>query len=179
MDRRQFVKASVAGGAVLGLAAGGVWLAVDGEHCQRPVSFAQAIELLQTLSSKKLAATGQWDVAQIFNHCAQSVEYSMQGFPEHKPEWFKSTAGSAAFALFDRKDCMLHNLAEPIPGADVLSTGQSTQAALQRLIEAMAAFDQFSQPTAPHFAYGALSKSEYAKAHVMHLNQHLNEIKLA
>jgi hypothetical protein len=55
-------------------------------------------------------------------------------------------------------------------------THQDTQAALDRLMYALGHFEQFDGPLAPHFAYGALSKTEYEIAHVLHLNNHLLEI---
>jgi len=115
---------------------------------------------------------GAWNLAQVFNHLAQSIEYSMSGYPEHKPQWFKATVGATAFQVFSIRARMSHNLNEAIPGAPALDA-QDLPAAHQRLVTALTSFDAYTGDLAPHFAYGALSHDEYLKAHVMHINNHL------
>jgi hypothetical protein len=39
-------------------------------------------------------------------------------------------------------------------------------------------FISYSNQFAPHFAYGELTKAEYATAHVLHIKNHLEEIKM-
>ena len=41
--------------------------------------------------------------------------------------------------------------------------------------EALRAFEAHAGPLAPHFAYGALDKPSYARAHLMHLANHWQE----
>ena len=72
---------------------------------------------------------------------------------------------------------MTHGLAEAIPGAAKLQANDD-RAALRRLIQALSDFDQFKGQYQPHFAYGVLSKQEYALAHVLHLNNHFEEVSL-
>jgi hypothetical protein len=45
-----------------------------------------------TLPSEQLASmsTGEWNSAQVFSHCAQSAEFSMIGFPQHKSAVFNT-----------------------------------------------------------------------------------------
>jgi Protein of unknown function (DUF1569) len=43
---------------------------------------------------------------------------------------------------------------------------------------ALQRFDAHTQALKPHFAYGALSKSDYALAHVMHVNDHLSLVRM-
>lgn len=139
-------------------------------------SLADARRTLAALKDKAPRTTGTWDLAQVLHHAAQSVEYSLTGFPQPKPAWFRATAGSAAFAVFSARGRMSHGLAEPIPGAPAIAAGQPLAAAIDHLVAALQAFDAHSGPLAPHFAYGALDKPAYARAHLMHLANHWDEV---
>lgn len=140
--------------------------------------FASLDAALKTLAQLKTAAprmTGAWDLAHVLHHTAQSVEFSMTGFPALKPAWFRATVGSYAFALFNARGQMSHDLAEPIPGASQIAQGQPLPAAVDHAIAALQAFDRHGGALAPHFAYGALDKPAYTRAHLMHLANHWNE----
>lgn len=176
MDRRQFIKATISGGAVIALGSSYVLLTDDGSV--QPLTLDAALQQLNRFDNKTLVTDGEWDIAQIFNHCAQSVEYSMTGFPRHKADLFKNTVGLLAFSLFSLKGSMHHGLSEPIPGAPVLQPQQPLQNALKRLKKSLNDFNHYQGQLDPHFAYGALSKPEYALAHVMHLNNHLKTISV-
>jgi hypothetical protein len=129
--------------------------------------FASIDATLNTLAQLKNAAprmAGAWDLAHVLHHTAQSVEYSMAGFPALKPAWFRATLGSYAFALFNSRGAMSHDLAEPIPGAPAI---------------ALRAFDAHTAALQPHFAYGTLDKPAYTRAHLMHLANHWNEAAVA
>jgi hypothetical protein len=131
---------------------------------------------LQKLPLESLVARGEWDLSQIFNHTAQSIEYSITGYPEHKSEFFKQSIGPLAFQAFTLWGKMTHGLAEGIPGAPAISALANQQQALNRLIKALTQFDLFQGVLQPHFAYGLLNKAEYALAHALHLNNHLEEV---
>lgn len=141
-----------------------------------PLTVGYAITELDALTLKNPITKGDWGLAQIFTHCAQSVEYSLQGFPEHKSAAFKSTAGKAAFSLFTAKGRMTHGLNEAIPGAPGISGEGNVAIALARLKKSLIDFDHYNGELAPHFAYGELTKAQYEMAHVMHLNDHLAEV---
>jgi hypothetical protein len=106
-------------------------------------------------------------------HCAQSIEFSLHGFPRPKPWWFRHTVGPLAFAVFSRRGAMRHDLGAPIPGAPPTSMPGDPDEAAQRLRAAMAAFRAWQGPLRPHFAYGAMDKAAYERAHAMHLAEHL------
>src|SRR5215210_7834672 len=55
-------------------------------------------------------AVGAWPMGAVLEHLAQSIEMSMDGFPQHKSALFQGTVGSAAFALFSWRGRMSHNL---------------------------------------------------------------------
>jgi len=130
-------------------------------------------------SNNHIEIAGQWNLAQHLTHCAQSIEFSMSGFPESKSWLFQRTAGALAFALFSARGAMSHNTNEPIPGAAVLSPELSIEQAFARLRASVEAFQQYDKDLADHFAYGKLSKAEYAKAHTMHLADHAARIVYA
>lgn len=118
---------------------------------------------------------GGWSLPQVLVHLAQSIEFSMTGFPEPKSALFQSTLGAAAFAFFDARGRMSHSLTEPIPGAPALDPATALPAAKARLTEALRRFEAHGGPLRPHFAYGALDKPAYTRAHLMHLANHWTE----
>lgn len=175
MQRRTFLKAASSTGAVIALSGGAyVWLKPDGTS--EPLTVAIALQKLEALSGQTVQSTGTWTPFQVFSHIAQSIEYSITGFPEMKSAFFQNTVGALAFEVFSQRGAMQHGLDEPIPGAPVFKPEGDTQAALIRLRKAFLDFDRFPGELAPHFAYGQLEKNAYAAAHVMHLNNHLEEI---
>src|SRR5689334_3419236 len=66
---------------------------------------------------------GAWPLGAVLEHLAQSVEMSMDGFPQSKSALFQKTAGQAAFGVFRWRGRMSHGLADPIPGAPALNAG--------------------------------------------------------
>lgn len=175
MKRRQFIKTSIAVSGTLVGVSGGAFLLVD-ETNKDNLKISSALKTLEILSNQNLVRTGEWELYEIFTHCAQSVEYSMSAFPEHKSSFFKSTIGKLAFSLFSSKGKMTHGLNEPIPGSPAIEPTIDTITALNHLKKSLIDFDNYKGKLAPHFAYGELTKSEYELAHVMHLYNHLQEV---
>ena len=176
MQRRTLLKGAALGGvAVLGA---GFWALPSGA-APAAVSLDGARAVLEGFKGKALASIQGWTPSEVFNHCAQSIEYSMDGYPELKPAWFRRSVGPAAFAVFSARGAMRHPLTESIPGAAPLAEPASQEAALQRLQAAFARFAAHTGALQPHFAYGALDHEEYAQAHVLHLYNHLSLIRVA
>jgi hypothetical protein len=176
MKRRQFVKASLVSGAVIiGIGTGTSSLIEESSKESLTLDFA--LKRLDELSPENVKSEGTWDLHQIFTHCAQSVEFSMSQFPEHKSSLFKNTVGKLAFSVFASYGKMSHGLNEPIPSAPVLIQSSDSMVALNRLKKSLIEFNNYQGALAPHFAYGELTKEEYEIAHVMHLYNHLQEIK--
>jgi hypothetical protein len=143
-------------------------------------SLAEALGWLDRLQAAPAArATGAWPLSSVLDHLAQSIEMSLDGFPQPRSELFQKTAGSAAFAVFKWRGRMNHGLAEPIPGAPGLTAGADWRPAALRLRQAITRFDAHAGPLKPHFAYGALPKSDYALAHTFHIANHQDEIVLS
>ncbi|MEW6982508.1 DUF1569 domain-containing protein [Colwelliaceae bacterium 6471] len=176
MNRRQFFKRSlVIGGSLVGVGTGAIWLTEDVNRLDLKIS--TALKRLELLANKNLVQTGEWDIYKIFMHCAQSIEYSMSKFPEHKSDFFKNTVGKLAFSIFESKGRMVHGLSEAIPGSPLIESSLDTKLALNHLKQSLIEFENYQGKLAPHFAYGELTKNEYEMAHVMHLYNHLEEIQ--
>jgi hypothetical protein len=104
---------------------------------------------------------------------------SLDGFPQPKPALFQNTASSAAFAFFKWRGQMSHGLDEPIPGAAALTMQGDWHPAAERLRAAISRFNGHTGALKPHFAYGALSKADFALAHAFHIANHQDEFVVA
>lgn len=179
MQRRTFLKIITATG-VLGASAGAIWTTIP--QSTNSLSLANTVQWLQAIEPEKLVSNTSWSIANTLIHMAQSIECSMTGYPEHKPQLFKDTLGTLAFSAFEAKGAMTHNLEEPIPGIhtkkSVNNNASSLQAAKQRLINALLAFDNYHKPLAEHFAYGVLNKQQYTAAHLMHIYNHFSAMTI-
>ena len=106
-----------------------------------PRSLKECSAWLDTLErARSVRTTGAWPLASVLDHLAQSIEMSMDGFPQPKGALFQMTAGRAAFAVFRARGKMSHGLAEPIPGAPPLDIGSDWKAEFDFLRQA---FDKF------------------------------------
>jgi hypothetical protein len=170
-------RALLAGGVLLaGAAVAGVTYVAT--HSNQPISMdsfsdlAHTLRTLERLREAPLHTRSGWDLAQVLHHSAQSIEYSLDGFPQPKPAWFRASLGAMAFAVFSARGKMNHGLEEPIPGAPAIASGQPLSSGVEHLMDAWRRFEKYGGTLAPHFAYGALSKPEYTRAHLMHLANH-------
>src|SRR5690349_17479914 len=123
MQRRTVLKLAGSGAAALAVAGvgGAVWLSGAPAPIARFGSLAEARTWLDTLVASYCARSlTAWPLAQVLEHAAQSVEYSIHGFPQHKSAAFQNSVGRLAFAAFERAGAMSHGLTEPIPGAPAL-----------------------------------------------------------
>jgi hypothetical protein len=127
-------------------------------------------------SAGTACATGAWPLASVLDHLAQSIEYSIDGYPQPRSPIFQATAGRAAFTVFKWRGAMHHGLADPIPGAPATAAGADWSPAALRLRRAIQRFDRYDGRLMPHFAYGPLDKADYALAHTMHIANHQHEI---
>ena len=145
-------------------------------NSERFASIDAALKTLEQLKTLAPRMTGAWDMPHVLHHTAQSIEFSISGFPEPKPAWFRATVGSYAFALFNARGQMTHNLAEPIPGAPEIAQGQPLAPAIDHIVSALQSFERHTGARMPHFAFGALGKADYTRAHLMHLANHWVEL---
>jgi len=177
--RRKLIVSTAAAGTAIAAAssAGGQTPADDRQLKFASLADASA-ELAGLAQAEALISAAAWSWPQTLEHCAQSIEYSLDGFPEPKSKLFQRTAGMAAFSFFAWRGRMSHGLAEPIPGAPALSAAGDSAIALARLRAAILRFEQWTGPLQPHFAYGALDKREYELAHAMHLANHFSAFRI-
>lgn len=174
LSRRQALGLGALGAAAAAGAGLAVWKSVA------PPSFAnwaQARAAVLALLQTRPSLSGDWTTAQMLEHVAQSIEYSMLGFPALKPEWFRATVGAAAFQAFRWRGAMNHPLDQPIPGAPDLPASLALDAAVARLLRAMDAFERHTGPLQAHFAYGELDRPDYTQAHLMHLANHWTALR--
>ena len=142
-------------------------------------SLDDALRWLDKLGNSANAKTSAgWPLVSVLDHMAQSVEMSLDGFPQPKPEIFQNTLGAAAFAVFKWRGKMSHSLTDPIPGAPVLSVATDWRPAALRLRTSIERFNKHQGPLKPHFAYGNLSKADFRLAHVLHIANHQDEVLL-
>jgi len=178
--RRKLVLVSIgAAAAAIGAALVATGRSADEDRALRFASLADARSELERLrQARTLASTTAWSWAQTLTHCAQSIEYSMIGFPQMKPALFQHTIGSAAISVFAWRGRMTHDLTEPIPGAPALDATVAAGPASERLEASMHAFLHWPGPLRPHFAYGALTRPQYEQAHALHLANHLSAFRV-
>jgi hypothetical protein len=142
-------------------------------------SLSAALAWLDALEQAPNArSTGAWPLGAVLEHLAQSIDMSVNGFPQPKSALFQNTVGAAAFQVFKWRGKMNHGLAEPIPGAPALTLTLSTAEGVARLRQAIRSFQAHGGALQPHFAYGALSRADYERAHSFHMANHQDEIVL-
>ncbi len=113
-------------------------------------------------------------LGQALSHCAQSIDYSMTGYPAMMNVLIRQTAGKLRFRSFVRQRKMKHDLDKPIPGATKIPANTSPRDGLEHLEKSVADFANFHREHEPHFAYGKLTKDEYELAHSFHIANHLS-----
>ena len=174
LSRRYFLHASVAGGtaAVCGCAPALRDLPITALP-------AAMLEVQRLVQAPQLHTRTAWGWATTMAHLAQSIEYSITGYPQMQSPLFQKTLGRPALALFAWRGAMRHDLSAPIPGSPPLPPAPPLAWAHQRLHHACLQFLQWRGPLQPHFAYGALSHAEYEQAHAMHLANHMAAFDVA
>jgi hypothetical protein len=140
--------------------------------------FNTALAELKLLEQNKVTSSTNWNLSQILNHCAQSIEYSMVGYPELKSIIFRKTIGKIAISVFLNRGYMNHGLNDEITGAPKLPSESNLKDAFNRLYNSIDAFKNFTAELKPHLAYDNLSKEDYEAAHAMHIANHLSSVSI-
>ena len=170
----------LATGSVAALAAGATGCA-DSDANDRMLSVTSLdqalLELRHLTQAEPLPPATGWTWEKTLHHCAQSIEYSMSGFPQMRSKLFQRTVGGAAFKAFAWQGRMTHNLREAIPGAPSLPVNTDVAEAVVRLEHAVQRFSHWTKSLRPHFAYGELNKAQYEQAHAMHLANHFSAFR--
>lgn len=110
-------------------------------------------------------------------HCAQSIEFSMTGYPAvaMKSPLFRKTIGKIAKWKFIKSGKMSHDTSAPSVGAP---TPEETtpEAAVKRLRSAIDKFRAHTGPLQPHLAYGDCTREEYDTLHALHVADHFRAL---
>jgi len=134
--------------------------------------------LRQIASAPNIETTGPWSLHQIMVHCRQSVEYSLDGYPKLRPALLRRTVGGWVGQRFLRRARLGHRTDATIPGAPEVERIGDGRRAVTGLIAALERFIAAdSSATKPHFIFGRLSKDEFERLHVLHIAEHLAEIR--
>lgn len=136
-----------------------------------------ADELEKLRRSGRIVLSPGWDLPHTLDHCAQSIEYAMSGFPHLRHPLFRALAGKAAFHIFNLRGYMQHDLGADIPGSVLPAHPPTLEKAFDRLQETMLCFENHRGPLMPHFAYGSLSKKQYERANILHIANHLSALE--
>ncbi len=140
-------------------------------------SMDDALRWLDRLDkAARVESSTAWKMGAVLEHLAQSIEMSLDGFPQPKSALFQNTVGAAAFTVFRWRGQMTHGLTEPIPGAPALVQADDWKPGSLRLRAAITRFNGHTGALKPHFAYGALSRADFALAHAFHIANHQDEI---
>lgn len=121
------------------------------------------------------AKSGNWSLFKTLHHGAQSIEFSLIGYPAHKSSLFKNTVGKIALHVFLAKGSMSHDITMPIPEAPQIDEIGDSMQGFKRLEVAVQNFWNHNGSYKDHFAYGKLTKEQYDKIQALHLANHLNE----
>ncbi|MDZ4724593.1 MAG: DUF1569 domain-containing protein [Leptospira sp.] len=148
---------------------------------KKVTNLKEFLVLLERLSAveKNLKIESTWSIGTVLSHCAQSIRYSIDGYPDMKSAFFRNTVGSLAFSIFSMRGKMNHGLEEPIPGATPIDLNTIFSVGKEELIEAINLFQKkTTEDLKPHFAYGELSREDYENAHLFHIKNHFERISL-
>lgn len=141
-------------------------------------TFDEVLGELDRLTTSGAGTQGAWSLAWVLEHCAQSIEYSMTGYPVLRSGLFRATIGRIAKGKFLRSGAMSHDVEAPIAGAPALSLSDANEAG-ERLRHAIVAFRAHEGPLADHLAYGACTKTDYEALHAMHVTDHFSKLRLS
>ena len=137
-------------------------------------TFEQVLQSLTAL--ERTVPPGDGPVPRALAHCAQSIEYSMTGYPKLRAWPIRALIGPLVKRRFLSKGKMSHDLAAPIAGAPQIDPSVTLAEAAARLRKAIAAFRGFEGALQPHLAYGRCTKTEYEALHAMHVADHLRGV---
>lgn len=132
-------------------------------------------KLLELLKSNDIK-TSRWSLYKILVHCTQTIEYSMEGYPELKPKILQLTIGKIVVNKFLKQGFMKHNLTAPVPGSPEISNNGDEKIAIENLISIIDKFIEYDGELYPHLLFGKLSKDKYDYYFAMHIADHLFEV---
>jgi len=134
---------------------------------------------LEDLKIRKTTTTGNWTLAKILCHIGDSIEFflSQNEGAIQIPSFIQNTVGKLLlnkFFLFGKMDKGLQNpikKGEPKDGDPLIE--------LERVIDLSKKFKDHTGKFNQHPVFGALSKEELIKLHLLHCSNHFSYIQIA
>jgi len=120
-----------------------------------------------------LGPRGKYGFSETAQHAAQSIAYSMTGYPKLAPVSLRLTVGRAVKHVFLRRGAMRHDLSAPVSGAPDLDPGMPDLTAVRLLRDAVTRLGAFNGTLQPHPTYGRCTKDQVATLQTLHLREHL------
>ncbi len=114
-----------------------------------------------------------WSTGYTLTHCAQSIDYLIDGFPKPRSIVVRRVFGPLAARRFLREGVLTHDTSDPIPGAPEIDPDAPSDQGRDRLLEAIDRYLDHTGPIHEHFAYGKLSHEDGARLNVLHVRSHL------
>src|SRR5258708_2695794 len=135
-----------------------------------------AARAVRALTPQARATRGARSAAQALLHCAAAIELSITGYPALKPAIVRATIGRLVLRWFLSRGEIHHDVDAGIPGVPDASEGADLGPAVERLLQAISAFEAAPGKPADHFIYGPVTREQYARLHAMHIADHLSAI---
>jgi hypothetical protein len=128
---------------------------------------------VQALLDRRHRMVGKWSLAQICNHLAASIGYSIDGFPGRSAPWlFRQTLGRLLRRRMLFTGRILRGM--PIPDRfqppdtiDLRDASANLQASIDRFLNS-------SCPLKPHPLFGQLTRNDWDRFHRIHCAHHLS-----
>lgn len=141
-------------------------------------SLDEIIVEAENLHTRGYEKTGQWDLAQICNHCACWVKYPMDGFPR-LPWYLKPVFFVLKHTLMKKiekqmKDDRTFPQGVSTAPMTVFPAGQDESAAVLNLKNELSRMKTFTGPMHASPLRGLLPKDEWVDSHLVHCAHHLS-----
>lgn len=117
-----------------------------------------------------------WSLYKVLEHMAQSMEYSMTGYPQMESAALMAAARVVFFNVFKPQGYMSHDLGAPVPGAPEIPDDGPLEEAFLRYRNACSDFQNFTGALMPHFSYGELDYANWELAHAFHAADHYSSL---
>ena len=131
-----------------------------------------ALDRLRAAPAPTIA--GGWTPAQVLEHCAQSIDCQMKGFPAMKPAVVRATVGRVVLGVFLARGRMSHDRVAQVPGLEA-PVNRPWAEAVDRLAASVRALQGWQTELAPHAVFGAMSKARGERYHAIHVSDHLRD----
>jgi len=138
-------------------------------------TFDDALAELQRLEQGPVITLGDWSFYQILDHCAGSIQNSMNPNARPLPSLKKRVVGFIAKHVIFCKGCLPAGIQNP--KAPSQRVEGDAQVAAKKLRDAITAFKDYSGPLAPHPFFGSLTKAEWQRILIFHLANHLGFVR--